>query len=56
MLQEEGKYQTVEVWYALNQTGSGLEDYVNITYESVFDDQATVVSTWSGVDLTNPWA
>lgn len=53
---ESGKYQTVEVWYALNQTGSGLEDYVNITYESVFDDQATVVSTWSGVDLTNPWA
>lgn len=52
---ETGLYQTTEVWYAINQTGSAIEDTVTINYSSQFDDQATIISNWSGVNLTTPF-
>lgn len=49
-------YQTLEVWYAINNTGSDINDSVTVTYTSSYDDQALVAATYSGVDLNAPWA
>jgi len=51
-----GVYQTSEIWYAVNNSGNTIQDNVQITYENQFDDQAAIISTWSGVNLTSPWA
>lgn len=50
-------FQTGDIWYAINNTGNTISgDNVTITYVDQYDDQSAIVSTWSGVDLNNPWA
>lgn len=50
-------FQTADIWYAINNTGNAISgDYVTITYADNYDDQSAIVSTWTGVNLNNPWA
>ena len=49
-------HQTLEIWYAVNDTGSDITEQININYSSQFDDQAVVITTWSNVDPVTPWA
>jgi hypothetical protein len=50
-------FQTCEVWYAKNDTGSDISnDTINITYTGNFDDQTNVIVNFGGVDFNNPWA
>ena len=48
--------QTAELWYAVNTTSNPLTDTITITFDTTIDDQATVISSYSGCNLTNPWA
>ena len=48
--------QTLEIWYAINNSGSSIADTVTITYNGYYDDQAASAVTYSGVDLNSPWA
>lgn len=48
--------QTMEIWYAINNTGNTIIENVDITMSTFYDDQAAVAATYSGVDLTSPWA
>lgn len=50
-----GGDQSAEVWYAINNTSSGVNTAVTVHYDNSFDDQAMVISTWMNVDLSDPW-
>ena len=47
--------ETQEIWYAINNTGNNVYGSVVIEYASEFDDQAAIITTWSGVNLTTPF-
>lgn len=47
--------QTAELWYAINNAGSTAGD-ITITFDTTIDDQATVISSYAGCNLTTPWA
>lgn len=46
--------QQSEIWYAVNSGGSA-SGTITLSYSSTFDDQALVVSSWSGCNLASPW-
>ena len=48
--------QTMEIWYAINTSGSTINETTAITYSGNYDDAAAVALTYSGVDLASPWA
>ncbi len=48
--------QIAELWYAVNTSSNPLTDTITITFETTVDDQATIISSYSGCNLTNPWA
>ena len=53
----DGLFQTCEVWYAKNNTGSDvINDTISIQYTGNFDDQTNVIINFGGVDFTNIWA
>jgi len=47
--------QQSEIWYAINNTGNSVSGTITIIYDSNFDDQATIISSWSGCNLSSPW-
>jgi hypothetical protein len=54
---DAGLFQTCEVWYAKNDTGSDvINDTISIQYTGNFDDQTNVIINFGGVDFTNIWA
>lgn len=46
--------QQSEIWYAVNSGGSASGTII-LSYASTFDDQALIVSSWSGCNLASPW-
>ena len=47
--------QSSEIWYAINTTGNAIEDNVTVTYNDNFDDETVMVTSWAGVNLSQPW-
>jgi hypothetical protein len=47
--------QQTEIWYAIN-SGTSATGTVTVTYSTTFDDQAMIITSWSGCNLTNPWS
>lgn len=47
--------QASEIWYAINNTGNVIEDNVTVIYDTNFDDDAIMVTSWAGCNLSNPW-
>jgi hypothetical protein len=48
--------QSLEIWYAINSSGSAVTGSIIATYTGYFDDQAMLVSSFSGCNLSNPWS
>jgi len=47
--------QQSEIWYAVNNTGDQVSGTITIIYNTDFDDQATIVTSWLGCNLSSPW-
>lgn len=47
--------QKAECWYAFNTNVSVINTNITITYDNQFDDQSAIVSTWSGVNTSQPF-
>jgi len=47
--------QSAHVWYAINNTGSGIGAFTVTWSGSSFDDMAWTLSSWSGVNLASPF-
>ena len=47
--------QQQEIWYAINNTANPITDIITVTYSQIFDDQAMIIASFSGCDLSNPW-
>jgi len=47
--------QQQEIWYAINNTTNSISDTITVNYSTTFDDQAMVIASFSGCDLSNPW-
>ena len=47
--------QSMEIWYAIVPPGSGTEDYVNVTWDKQVDDGDIIVSSWGGVNQSQPF-
>lgn len=50
-----GVHQKAEIWFAVNNNPSAFEDTIVVTFDNQFDDQATIISSWSNCVLNNPW-
>jgi hypothetical protein len=47
--------QQSEIWYAANNTGNAKNGTITIIYDNNFDDQATIITSWLGCNLSSPW-
>ena len=47
--------QLAEIWYAVNNSASPINDSITVNYSGNFDDQGMIVTSWSNVNLTGIW-
>ena len=47
--------QQSEIWYAVNNTGDLVSGLITVIYDTYFDDQSTIVTSWLGCNLSSPW-
>jgi hypothetical protein len=50
-----GVGQSAEIWFSVYPAGTGVEDYVNVTFDNPFDDANIIVVSWQDVNLTQPF-
>lgn len=48
-------HQRSEIWYAVNDSNETLLDIISVIFDNTVDDQTTIVTSYSGCNLTGPW-